>query len=340
MKDKLTLGFNYYEAEQLNKLQISYLFGKAWYSLVPSINDILKGMVTYSLFETSDKRVLKGFINNFLKKRNLPPNDEEADSDNSESNIPDFNRISTEVNMPAPKFIRPKSGNYTFYFEDRELEQIETLKKRISENSSVPFDSISKPEVVRECIHLVLDKRSRNLDFRYTTYIGFLYGFSPSVSVIVGQSLRRTIEPNEIVRSLADDLEKDEEILKNLLKIERDKVIFQSFKEAFLKYWQLDVVDDINQVVYEYESEVTGFDFYMAFLGAELLFYSHKQYVNELPDFALYLILNKGKERLGIGLDLFESYLEIYFTISEAINDTKMPKTKQTYREWSKSLSD
>lgn len=197
-REKLTIAFNEYEARQLNSIQISYLFGKPWYSMVPSVNDILKGMVVYTYLETRQKRVLKSFLNGFLKRRRYPPAQTEsqenyADTTPIRRKVEELvKEVKEEVRYElAQKFINPKLGNYSFYFEAKELKVLTELKSEVSGHSGIPSEKISNPEIVKECIHFVVENDVRNTDFRFLTYGGFLYQLPPIISVIVGHATLR-----------------------------------------------------------------------------------------------------------------------------------------------------
>ena len=329
-KEKLTLAFNEYESEQLNSIQMTYLFGKGWYSLIPSVNDILKGIVIYAYFETKDKRVLRGFSNNFLRRRNLPPSEE--DLENTEENIEEetdlgLKLIKVEIeDKPIgaiPRFVRPKSGNYSFYFDSKEITIIEYMKKQVAERTNIALDKITSPEIVRECLHLVLDNKYRNLSYRYATYVGFLYSIRPVTSVILDRFSNKLHDQDiEELVSLLKSYSNTKEI-ETILSLHDEKIFFEKFKRAFEQNHSIKNESSIEKMFGKYISKIGEFDFYLAFIGADMLYYASKTYIKEIPDIVLYLIINSTWGDLGFTLGNLELTLNIMFEASEFLNKSK-----------------
>jgi hypothetical protein len=332
-KEKLTLAFNEYESEQLNSIQMTYLFGKGWYSLIPSVNDILKGIIIYASFETKDKRVLRGFSNNFLRRRNLPPSEEESennkdiDEEESEAGLKVVNMgIEDKPIGEVHRFVRPKSGNYSFYFDEKDISIIENIKKLVAERTNIALDKITSPEIVRECLHLVLDNRYRNLDYRYVTYLGFLYSLRPVISVILARMSKENHDEsmNELI-SLLQSYAKPKEI-ETILSLHSEKKLFEKFEKAYFENPSIKNESSIEKMFGEYISNMGGFDYYLAFLGADMLYYASKTYIKEIPDILLYIILNSSKTNLGFTLSNIGIILNAMFETSDFLNKSKQMK--------------
>ena len=332
-KEKLTLAFNEFESEQLNSIQVTYLFGKGWYSLVPSVNDILKGIVIYAYFETKDKRVFRGFSNNFLRRRNLPPSEEETENtedikdEESESGLKVVNvEIEDKPIGEVPRFVRPKSGNYSFYFDERDIIIIEDMKRLVAERTNIALDKITSPEIVRECLHLVLDNRYRNLDYRYVTYLGFLYSIRPVISIILARMSREYHDEymGELV-SLLQSYAKTKEI-ETILSLHSEKKLFEKFEKAYVENPSIKNESSIEKMFGKYISKIGGFDYHLAFLGADMLYYASKTYIKEIPDILLYIILNSSKTDLGFTLDNIGIILNAMFETSDFLNKSEKIK--------------
>ena len=107
-KEKLTVAFNSYEADQLNSLQYSYLFGKSRLSSIPSVIEILKATVMYALLRTKQHAgVRKAFANGFLKRRNLGLQEHEEEEVGSETDM--FTEKEKEEDRLAEETVREKS---------------------------------------------------------------------------------------------------------------------------------------------------------------------------------------------------------------------------------------
>lgn len=328
-KEKLTLAFNEYESEQLNSIQMTYLFGKGWYSLIPSVNDILRSIVIYASFEIKDKRVLRGFSNNFLRKRNLPPSEGELENyedikeEESESGLKVVNvEIEDKPIGEVHRFVRPKSGNYSFYFDENDISIIEDIKKVVSERTNIGIDKITSPEIVRECLHLVLDNRYRNIDYRYVTYLGFLYSLKPVVSVIIARMSSPYHDDfmNELI-SLLQSYAKTKEI-EIVLSLHNEKELFEKFEKAYLENPSIKKVSSIEKMFGKYISKIGGFDYYLAFLGADMLYYASRTYIKEISNILLYIILNSSKSDLHFTLRNINLILNSMFEISDLLNQS------------------
>lgn len=334
-KEKLTLAFNEYESEQLNSIQMTYLFGKGWYSLIPSVNDILKGIVIYAAFEIKDKRVLRGFSNNFLRRRNLPPaeeeldNNEEIDKEELESGLKVVNvEVEDKPIGEVHRFVRPKSGNYSFYFDENDVSIIEDIKKLVAERTNIGIEKITNPEIVRECLHLVLDNTYRNIYYRYITYLGFLYSLRPVVSVILTRISRENHDDtmNELI-SLLQSYAKTKEV-EICLSLHNEKKLFEKFEKAYAENPSIKKEKSIEKMSGEYLSEIGGFDYYLAFIGADMLYYASRTYVKEIPDILLYIILNSSKPELGFTLKNISIILNAMFEASDFLKKSKKIKIK------------
>lgn len=324
-REKLTLAFNQYEAERLNTLQFSYMFGRAWYSLVPSVNEILRGLVLYTLFETRHRGKLRSLSNGFLKKRNLPPSSDNQDNEDKEwdAEYPASLRFVRDVKLEnTNKFITPKKGNYSFYFEKMDIANITELKERVSSFSGLSISDLSNPEVVRECIHFVLDKDDRDLDFRYLTYIGYLYGMQPVVSVIIGRSERRGEKREDVLRLISAYIEeKDTEQFISVITSAEDRKTYKKFEKEYLQYWRLDRIENVNRLFGKYRSKNWNFDFYLAFIGSEMLWFASRPYVKEISDVAVYLMINHNKDLAKELLGFFGDYLNSFYNASAFLDN-------------------
>lgn len=322
-KEKLTVAFNSYEADQLNSLQYSYLFGKSRLSYIPSVNEILKATVMYALLRTKQHAgVRKAFANGFLKRRNLGLQEHEEEEVGSETDMftekeKEEARLAEETVREKSKLQHPKIGNYSFYFGEKELEQVSQLKEDVSKVSGISIDNISNTEMVRETLHFIFERKVRNLAFRYMTYVGHLYDLRPVISVILGE-IHRYPDDGYLGELLYDFSDHNERNMFN--ELGKDRKLAEAFEKAFLANSDITSAKDNSKLIYGYFSEVGNFDMYLSFLGAELMYYTARLNSTEIPDALLYVVENDRKKSVSrISVDLFKFYLEVLYDVSDEL---------------------
>lgn len=342
-REKITLKFNSYEARQLNTLQFSYLFARSRFADIPTVNEILKSMIAFSYFRIKDKRVLRRFANGFLKRRNLPP-DEQVENNESELSEEEVREVvviekgmerksnpikSAELGYPTP-------GNFSFYTDDKEISRINIIKKMVSDYSKIPINGITNPEIVRECMHFIFDQKTMNMFYRLLTYVGSLYGLSPVTSVLTGALSRKSTYPEEVVDYVIDTTRKDE--FGVVLSMDREFDFFEKFQSQFNKHWNLDNLSDIDQVFGYVYSEVGNFDFYLAFVGFDMAFYTWKYDIQEISDVFVVQRINSKKDILLIGAEMFGDYIEIFSIVATLLNrENQLPDVNQRILKWVKT---
>lgn len=322
-KEKLTIAFNSYEAEQLNSLQYSYLFGKSRLSYIPSVNEILKATVMYTFLRTKQHGgVKKAFANGFLKRRNLGLQEHEEEEDGTENDM--FTQKEREEAKQGEETVReksrlqhPKVGNYSFYFGEQELNQVSQLKEDVSRVSGIPIENISNTEIVRETLHFIFERKVRNLAFRYITYVGHLYDLRPVISVILGE-IHRYPDLGYLGELLYDFSDHKER--KTFKELGKDRKLAADFEKAFLSGSDITSVKDNAKLIYEYFSEMGNFDMYLSFLGAELMYYTARFNTTEISDALLYVIENDRKKSVSkISIELFKFYLGVLYDVSDEL---------------------
>ena len=334
-KEKLTIAFSTYESEQLNSLQFSYLFGKNKLSILPSVNEILKATVVYALLKTTNGGLLKTFTNGFLRRRNLRLEEsEEEEIDTSEFDLLRTKEIEDETSegetskgsikegkLPKapPGYVSTRTGNYSFYFDNNDLARVSDLKKRVSRVSGIRETEISNTEIVRETIHFIFDREDRNISFRYITYIGVLYDLSPSISVVLNEIDRGKISTLLLKSQL--DATCDYRDLRIIKDLKKEKEIVEELVEAVKEFSNLMSPDDIIELIFTYNSRIGDFDYFKAFIGGEMLYYTSKYNLTEIADVALFMMVkDKRKTNVKAGIDLFKFYADIFFGASEKLS--------------------
>lgn len=336
---KLTLKLNSFEASQLNSLQFSYLFGLSRFSDIPNVNDILKSMIAFTLFRIKDGRVLRGFRNNFLKRRNLPPEVvayedefEQSEEDAKLNEITDRGIKRKDIAVELKEPIYPALGNFSLYAGERDLKAINEIKSMISNSLSGSEKEPTNPEIVRECMHFVFDHNIMNMFFRLLTYTGALYGLSPLSSVLVGALYRKSSFPDEVVRYVIDSPLKED--FTKVMAMDKEISLFTEFQEDFNKYPDLNDTNHINQLFGKHISEVGHFDFYMAFIGFDLAYYTYRFNVSEVVDVFIYQRVNSNPDLLEIALDMFGDYLDIFASVSMWLKEEGPPDYDKKISEW------
>lgn len=335
-RKKITLVFNDFESKELNLIQNSYMMARSWISSVPSINDILEGMIVHSYLETlKDGRVLKGFANGFLKRRNLPTSIDE---------IPIAPLVSIEdqrkKDAPQPfkevKFVRPTSGNYSFYFDEGMLKVITELKKSVSKVTDIPEEKITEPEIVRESMHYVIDRLEREFSFQHLTYLGFLYSLKPKTSMAIAEMDRTNTKPDLLSDFIFEIAEPQEELLKEIWK---DEQVLKKFMKQFEKnpeYYQLRVRSHSEKIIGQFKSKIADFDFYLAWLGSEMTFLFNWSKSQNIPEIALYLMQDTGKKNLDSSLDAFGYFLLNLYGSSKMLHEVDESIQKELQQKMDK----
>ena len=316
-RKKITLVFNDFESNELNLIQNSYMMARSWISSVPSINEILEGMIVHSYLETlKDGRVLKGFANGFLKRRNLPTSLDEVPFvplvSLGEKRIKDAPQPFSEV-----KFVRPSAGNYSFYFDGSMLKIINDLKKNISKISNISIEKITEPEIVRESIHYVIDRVEREFSFQHLTYLGFLYNIKPKISMAVAEMDRTNTKPDLLADFIFDTAEPQKALLNKIWKDEPVLTKFLKQFEQHPEYFQLRFRSHSEKMIGNFKSKVSDFDFYLAWLGSEMTFLFNWLKSQSIPEIALYLMQDTGKGYLDSSLDSFGYFLKNLYESSK-----------------------
>lgn len=344
-RDKITLKFNEYEAGQLNGLQYSYIYANSRLAEIPTVNQILRGMIQYVLFQTKDEDELLYFSNSFRKRRNLPPIRTEGKT--GEVEIQSQEEITEEQerreqfrtekdrpiqSLPSKETDFPRPGNFSFYTDNLDLDKIEAIKSGVANYAGISLGDITNAEVVRESIHFVFDHELHNHFFRYITYVGHLYDFTPLTSVIAGFLWRETDFPDKVVESALNSSSKDE--FRRILAIEEDEAIFNGFQEEFNKHPRMNQFKDMDDVFGKYISKVADFDFLLAFVGMEITFYTMKYHIIDASESALVFLMNSKPSFVKIGVEMFWDYLEIFITLSKLLKEEGPPDYEKKIVKW------
>ena len=263
-----------------------------------------------------DGRVLKGFANGFLKRGNLPTSIEEIPFvplvGIGEQRIKDAPQPFKEA-----KFVRPTSGNYSFYFDESMLKIINEIKRSVLRVTEIPDVKITEPEIVRESMHYVIDRIEREFSFKHLAYLGFLYNLRPKISMAIAEIDRTNTKPDLLSDFIFEIAEPQEELLKEIWKDEEvlDRLL-QQFKNN-PEYYQLRIRKYSEKMIGRFKSKVADFDFYLAWLGSEITFLFNSSKSQNIPEVGLYLMQDTGKKYLNSSLDTFDYFLRNLYDSSK-----------------------
>ncbi len=176
---RIALNFNINEASILSSAQFSFWLNGNPNPHIPDTRDIIQGTLLFTLSGIEkNKNAKRGFINNFLRKRNLPllaNNQEQTLKDKGiKSSIMEAEK---ELDLiPGYETIEGRPG-YVFLVNNDDSKIIDEIKKEIKNDTSI--NDIKDSEILRESIHFTFYDKNRRQYYMCASYLGNLYNLSP-----------------------------------------------------------------------------------------------------------------------------------------------------------------
>lgn len=179
MMSRISVTLNPYEYSYVMHLRNIPLYSGVSAFEGLEIKEILWGAVEFSVDKAqANKASYASLVNQFLRKANLPPIPEDTEIDDFR-----FRIIEKEFEGQAVSVERITEGTYeNFLFnmnlttEDRK--KLDKLIGWISKDAR-GLKAISYPQFFRECLHFVIDRPKRLVEFSSVIYVGVILNFAP-----------------------------------------------------------------------------------------------------------------------------------------------------------------
>lgn len=211
---RISVTLNPYEYEYVMHLRNIPLYSGMNMLETTEIKAVLWDLLNFSVGKARSNRAsFVSLVNQFLRKANLPFFPEESDKEDFR-----FRQIENEFegNVISVERIRDNTYENALFNmnltkeEEQELDGIidwiGTLAKGIK--------SISYSQLFRECLHFVIDRQRRLIEFSSVVYTGTIFNLSPSYAI-----------------GLYSNQEEVDEEIKNTLRLNELKSVYKKFNK-------------------------------------------------------------------------------------------------------------
>ena len=215
---RISVTLNPYEYEYVMHLRNIPLYSGMNMLETTEIKAVLWDLLNFSVGKARSNRAsFVSLVNQFLRKANLPFFPEESDKEDFR-----FRQIENEFegNVISVERIRDNTYENALFNmnltkeEEQELDGIidwiGTLAKGIK--------SISYSQLFRECLHFVIDRQRRLIEFSSVVYTGTIFNLSPSYAI-----------------GLYSNQEEVDEEIKNTLRLNELKSVYKKFNKWLIE---------------------------------------------------------------------------------------------------------
>lgn len=215
---RISVTLNPYEYEYVMHLRNIPLYSGMNMLETTEIKAVLWDLLNFSVSKARSNRAsFVSLVNQFLRKANLPFFPEESDKEDFR-----FRQIENEFEGTVISVERIRDNTYENALfnmnltkeEEQELDGIidwiGTLAKGIK--------SISYSQLFRECLHFVIDRQRRLIEFSSVVYTGTIFNLNPSYAI-----------------GLYSNQEEVDEEIKNTLRLNELKSVYKKFNKWLIE---------------------------------------------------------------------------------------------------------